>query len=79
MKFTIERSVVDNRITGYIADITNFDGKEIRINRYTSWSQCGVRYNEICYTVFMRDMMDESVRFFRLSDAKKFIAEMIGA
>jgi len=76
MKFTTERSIVDNRITGYVTEI---NGKEVRIDRYASWSLCGVRYNEVCYAVFVRELMVERVQFSKLSQAKAFVAEMFGA
>ena len=74
--YSIERSIARDEISRYTATV---NGRDISIDRFSSWAQCGVRYNETVYQVFVRDLMNERRQFSRLRDAKKFVAELLGA
>jgi hypothetical protein len=76
MKYTIERSFFSNDIVAYVTEV---DNKEIRIDRFSSRSERGISFNEVSYSVFVSDLMTESRSFSKLSDAKKFVAELVGA
>jgi hypothetical protein len=73
--YTIEK-YSNGKIYGYVAEVNE---REIWIDRWDSFTHLGTSYKEINYSVYESDLMTERRLFNRLSDAKKFVAELIGA